>query len=63
MSVIGTSAVAQPAASLPLVALRNRAYLIEVNPAETPLSAHAYDILRGTAAELLPRWWMNYTDD
>jgi NAD-dependent deacetylase len=57
MLVVGTSAVVQPAASLPLVALRNRARLVEVNPAETPLSGHAHEILRGPAAELLPKWW------
>ena len=57
MLVIGTSAVVHPAASLPLVALRNGARLIEINPAETPLSTHAHEILRGPAAELLPGWW------
>jgi NAD-dependent deacetylase len=57
MLVIGTSAVVQPAASLPLVALRNGARLVEVNPAETPLSTHAHEILRGSAAEMLPKWW------
>ena len=57
MLVIGTSAIVHPAASLPLVALRNGARLIEVNPNETPLSAHAHEILCGPAAELLPKWW------
>jgi NAD-dependent deacetylase len=57
MLVIGTSAVVQPAASLPLVALRNGARLVEVNPAETPLSRHAHEVLRGPAAEVLPPWW------
>lgn len=57
MLVIGTSAVVQPAASLPLVALRNGAQLIEVNPAETSLSAYAHEVLRGPAAEALPHWW------
>lgn len=57
MLVIGTSAVVHPAASLPIVALQNGAQLIEVNPAETPLSDHAQEILRGPAAELLPQWW------
>jgi NAD-dependent deacetylase len=57
MLVIGTSAVVQPAASLPLVALRNGAHLVEVNPAETPLSHHAQEVLRGPAAEMLPEWW------
>ena len=57
MLVIGTSAVVQPAASLPLVALRNGARLVEINPAETPLSPHVHERLRGPAAEMLPRWW------
>jgi NAD-dependent deacetylase len=57
MLVVGTSAVVQPAASLPLVALRHGARLVEVNPAETPLSPHAHEILRGPAAEVLPGWW------
>jgi len=57
MLVIGTSAVLQPAASLPLLARRNGARLIEVNPNETPLSPHAHEVLRGPAAELLPEWW------
>jgi NAD-dependent deacetylase len=57
MLVIGTSAVVQPAASLPVVALRNGARVIEVNPRETPLSAHAHQLLRGPAAEVLPAWW------
>jgi NAD-dependent deacetylase len=57
MLVIGTSAVVHPAASLPIVALQNGAQLIEVNPAETPLSLHAHEVLRGPAAKLLPEWW------
>jgi NAD-dependent deacetylase len=57
MLVVGTSAVVQPAASLPIVALRSGARLVEVNPAETPLSAHAHEILHGPAAEVLPEWW------
>ena len=57
MLVIGTSVVVQPAASLPLVALRNGARVVEVNPAETPLSADAHEVLRGPAAEMVPAWW------
>jgi NAD-dependent deacetylase len=57
MLVIGTSAVVQPAESLPIIALRTGAHLIEVNPAETPLSRRAHEVLRGPAAEVLPRWW------
>ncbi len=57
MLVVGTSALVHPAASLPLVASRNGAHLIEVNPAETPLSSQAHEILRRPAAEALPEWW------
>jgi NAD-dependent deacetylase len=56
MLVIGTSAVVEPAASLPLVALRNGAQLVEINPDQTPLSQHAHDVLREPAGEALPRW-------
>jgi NAD-dependent deacetylase len=58
MLVVGTSAVVQPAASLPLVALRNGARLVEINPQETPVSQHASKVLRELAAEALPRWWL-----
>jgi len=57
MLVVGTSALVQPAASLPLLAQENGAMLIEVNPDETPLSPYANQHLRGPAGELLPDWW------
>ncbi|HHS97045.1 MAG TPA: NAD-dependent deacylase [Chloroflexi bacterium] len=60
MLVIGTSAVVQPAASLPIVAKRNGAYLIEVNPAETPITPFADEHLRGPAGKVLPRWWARH---
>ena len=63
MLVAGTSAVVHPAASLPLVALQNGARLVEVNPAETPLSAHAHEILRDPAAKALPGWWQTQLSD
>ena len=53
--VVGTSAVVQPAASLPLLAQRNGAKLVEVNLEETPLSAQADASFWGKAGELLPR--------
>jgi NAD-dependent deacetylase len=53
--VIGTSALVQPAASLPLIAKRAGARLIEVNRDPTPLSAVADVVLRGPAGELLPK--------
>ncbi len=49
--VVGTSAQVEPAASLGRVALRAGAYLVEVNPEETPLSALAHLSLRMGAAE------------
>ncbi len=60
MLVVGTSAVVQPAASLPIIAKRNGAYLIEVNPAETPITPLADEVLRGPAGEVLPRWWARF---
>ncbi len=53
--VVGTSAVVQPAASLPLLAQRNGAKLVEVNLEETPLSAQADASFWGKAGKLLPR--------
>ena len=50
---IGTTALVQPAASLPLMALEHGAALVEINPQETPLSLHADQCFRGKAAEVL----------
>jgi NAD-dependent deacetylase len=50
---IGTTSLVQPAASLPLYALQRGAPLIEVNPEDTPLSAHADQCIRGKASEVL----------
>jgi NAD-dependent deacetylase len=52
---VGTSSLVYPAAGLPFEALENGAVLVEVNPDETPLSAHADHVLRGPAGEMLPR--------
>jgi NAD-dependent deacetylase len=57
MLVIGTSAVVQPAASLPLAALQAGAHVVEFNPAPTPLSRVVDESIREPAAEALPRWW------
>lgn len=51
---IGTSAVVQPAAQLPLVAKRNGARIVEINPNQTALSVVADWSLQGPAGELLP---------
>lgn len=51
---IGTSAVVEPAASLPYIAKGNGAYLIEINKERTPLSEHADEVIIGKAGETLP---------
>ena len=57
MLIVGTSAMVEPAASLPLLAKQNGATLIEINPEETPLSPHVDEVLRGPAGQMLPQWW------
>jgi NAD-dependent deacetylase len=57
MFVIGTSAIVQPAASLPLLALQSGAYIVEFNPTPTPLSQDADQVVQEPAGEALPRWW------
>ncbi len=51
---IGTSALVQPAASLPLLAVENGAVLVEINPDQTPLTRYADYALHGPAGEVLP---------
>jgi NAD-dependent deacetylase len=51
---IGTSALVQPAASLPFYALQSGAILVEINPAETPLTTSANYVLTGPAGQILP---------
>ena len=52
---IGTSAVVHPAASLPLLAKRNGAYLVEINVERTEISFISDEILLGKAGEVLPQ--------
>ncbi|MCX8172997.1 MAG: NAD-dependent deacylase [Thermoplasmata archaeon] len=52
---IGTSAVVYPAAYLPVEAQRNGAFLIEINPEETPLTAIADAVFQQKAGEILPK--------
>lgn len=47
---VGTSTVVEPAASLPFMALRHGATVIEINPQDTPLTAHT----GYKAGEILP---------
>lgn len=53
--VVGTSAVVQPAASLPLVAKQAGARVIEINAECTPLSSLADAGYYGPAGEILPQ--------
>jgi len=57
MLVVGTSALVQPAATLPLLALGAGAHVVEINSQATPLSQLAAEVLREPAAQALPRWW------
>ena len=51
---IGTSAAVEPAASLPRVAKQAGAFLVEINPAPTPLSEIADAVVRGKSGVVLP---------
>lgn len=53
--VIGTSGLVEPAASLARIARAEGARVVEINPAETPLSSIADDVFRVSAARVLPR--------
>lgn len=56
MLVIGTSAMVQPAASMPLIARDNGAVVIEINPERTPLTSRISDLpLLGAAGSIMPR--------
>ena len=52
--VVGTSAVVQPAASLPAVARGRGAYVVEVNLEPTPLTPVAHESHHGKAGDILP---------
>jgi NAD-dependent deacetylase len=52
---VGTSALVHPAAGIPLMAKRNGAILVEINPERTPLSDYADYYIEGKAGEILPK--------
>lgn len=52
---VGTSAMVQPAAGLPLLAKRMGARVLEINPAQTALSVIADWSLQAKASNLLPQ--------
>ncbi len=55
MLVVGTSGVVQPVASLPFMAARDGALIVEVNPDPTSLTGIARWHLAGRSGEVLPR--------
>ncbi len=52
--VIGTSALVYPAAGLAGIAKRSGAFLVEINPEETPMTNFCDETIRGKAGEVLP---------
>lgn len=52
---VGTSAQVQPTASLPLVAKRNGAHVVEINPERTPISHLVDEFIQGESGEVLPQ--------
>ena len=54
MIVVGTSALVNPVASLPDLALKNGARVIEVNLEKTPITEIATVSIQGKAGEILP---------
>jgi NAD-dependent deacetylase len=55
MLVVGTSGAVWPAAGLALRARRASAQVVIVNPAPSEIDTAAHAVLRGTAAQVLPR--------
>ena len=54
MLVVGTSAMVYPAASMPGIAKEHGATVVEINPAQTPLTGHISEyILLGPAGDVL----------
>ncbi len=51
---VGTSAVVQPAASLPMEALEAGAYVVEINPEPTVISSYVHESIWGKSGEVLP---------
>jgi NAD-dependent deacetylase len=54
MLVVGTSAVVQPAAMIPVIAKENGAKIIEINPERTPLTVEISDyLIMGEAGKVM----------
>lgn len=57
---IGTSAIVYPAASLPMIAKRAGAYVVEINIERTELSYDADEVILGKSGEILPKFVETY---
>jgi NAD-dependent deacetylase len=57
MFVIGTSAIVQPAASIPIIGKQSGATIIEVNLEPTPLTGLVDHSFLGKAGKVLPDLW------
>jgi NAD-dependent deacetylase len=55
MLIVGTSGVVRPASEMPLIAARNGAKLVEVNPFESEISRGVDLWLQGPSGEVMPR--------
>ena len=56
MLVVGTSAVVQPAALMPVYAKESGAKVIEINPEKTPLTREISDyLIKGGAGDVMNR--------
>ncbi len=53
--VVGTSALVQPAASLPMAGYNRGAKIIDVNPEANPVTQISYVSLMGPSGEMLPK--------
>jgi NAD-dependent deacetylase len=59
---IGTSGIVYPAASLPMLAKQNNAYIVEINPEPTPLTDIADEFLKGKSGKILPALLVHLRD-
>ncbi|MBX9691054.1 MAG: NAD-dependent deacylase [Cyanobacteria bacterium] len=53
--VVGTSALVQPAASIPFAGAGKGAKIVDVNPEETPITELSSAVLRGPSGQMLPQ--------
>jgi NAD-dependent deacetylase len=64
MLVVGTSAVVQPAALMPVYAKESGAKVVEINPEKTPLTSEISDyLIMGQAGEVMNRILLQLEQD